>query len=340
MSDLFKLDLDSPYLIAEIGGNHEGSFEKAKEQCQLAIESGADCIKFQLYSADGLVNPKESPDRHTHFGKFELSKEEHVALAKMCIDAGRDYLASVWELEMLEWIDPYLKHYKVGSGDLTATSLLRVFADRGKPIILSTGLSNFSEVMMAVDTIRDANSIYYEDGMLSVLQCTSMYPIPNSDANLEVIRTLSQIPNIVPGYSDHTIGLEALVASVAVGARILEFHFTDKRDGQEFRDHKVSLMVDEVKELRCRINDYVELLGSPSKEPLDIELSTDHVTSFRRALYPLRNLSSGTVVTEADLVSLRPNHGIGAEHIDTLVGKSLRCDVQKMQKLDWDMFDD
>lgn len=340
MQKLYKFDNNTSYLIAEIGGNHEGSFEKAKEQCELAIESGADCIKFQLYSANGLVNPKESPDRHAHFGKFELSKEEHITLAQMCIDAGRDYLASVWELEMLEWIDPYLKHYKIGSGDLTATTLLRAFAKKGKPIILSTGLSNFEEISNAVEVIRSANPAYKEEGMLSLLQCTSMYPIANTDANLEVIKSLNQIPNITVGYSDHTVGLEALVTSVAVGARILEFHFTDKREGQEFRDHKVSLMVDEVLELRKRINSVMELLGSSKKEPMEIELSTDHVTSFRRALYPSKDLLSGTIVTEEDLVSLRPNHGIGAEYLDDLVGKKLTCDVQKNQKLSWDMFEE
>ena len=339
MSCPYRFISEKPYLIAEIGGNHEGSFEKAKEQCLLAIASGADCVKYQLYTAEGLVNPELSPVRHTHFKKFELSQQEHIELAEMCKSAGRDYLASVWELEMLEWIDPYLKHYKIGSGDLTAVPLLRAFATRGKPIMLSTGLATLAEVQFAVDVVREANHVYCEEGMLALLQCTAMYPIPDSDANLSVIKTLSEIPNVCVGYSDHTMGLDALVTSVAVGARILEFHFTDEREGREFRDHKVSLMVDEVKELRRRIDKTMEYLGHPEKHPLDIERSSGHVASFRRGIYPSEDLDEGRVIQPADLVCLRPNEGIGAAEYDKVVGRRLRVPVKKLQKLNWDLFD-
>jgi N-acetylneuraminate synthase/N,N'-diacetyllegionaminate synthase len=333
------VDEQSIYLIAEIGGNHEGSFKSAQEQCRLAIESGADCIKFQLYTADGLVNPNLSHDRHSHFRRFELSREQHIKLAEMCLAAGCDYLASVWESEMIEWIDPYLTHYKIGSGDLTAIPMLREFAKRGKPIILSTGLSTLVEVRRAVSEIRKTNTAYEAPGMITLLQCTSMYPISDGDANLSVIPTLAEIPGVRVGYSDHTVGMEALVLSVALGARVLEFHFTDLREGRDFRDHKVSLMVNEVKELRQRCEKVLTFLGSPDKRPLDIEITSGHVTTFRRALFPARDLASGTIVTKEDLLCLRPCSGIGAEHYDKVLGLKLLQPVRRLQKLDWFMFD-
>lgn len=328
-----------PYLIAEIGGNHEGSFEQARKQCALAIESGADCIKFQLYSADGLVNPLLSPDRHAHFRRFELTREQHVALAETCRAAGRDYLASVWEPDMLEWIDPYLRHYKIGSGDLTATPILRMHARRGKPIILSTGLATLAEVQKAVADIRAANLSYQAPGRIALLQCTSMYPNQDGDVNLAVLRTLADIPGVAVGYSDHTIGMEALVAAVAAGAQILEFHFTDRREGREFRDHKISLTVDEVRVLRKRVEQVVRFLGSPEKRPLESEIAAGHVGSFRRGLFPARDLPAGTVLGEDDLLCLRPAEGIRAEDYDRLLGRRLRVPARRLQKLDWTMLE-
>lgn len=328
----------SIYLIAEIGGNHEGSFELAQKQCRLAIESGADCIKFQLYTADGLVNPSQSAERHAHFQRFELTRDQHIALAGMCREAGRDYLASVWAPEMIDWIDPYLRHYKIGSGDLTALPMLREFARRGKPIILSTGLSTFAEVEWAVREIRKENAAYHDLGMITLLQCTSMYPIPDIDANLSVIRTLARIPGVSVGYSDHTLGMEALVSSVALGARVLEFHFTDQREGRGFRDHKVSLMVDEVKELRRRCEQVLDFLGQEEKRPLEIEITNGHLISFRRALYPAHDLLAGTVITTQDLLCLRPCVGIGAEHFDAVVGRELQQSIKRLQVLDWGLF--
>ena len=274
------------YFIAEIGGNHQGSYEKAIEICELAISSGADCVKFQLYKADSLVNPILSKDRHIHFQKFELTKEQHISLAKMCIDSGVDYAASIWDLEMLEWIDPYTKFYKIGSGDLTSINFLKEFAKRGKPIVLSTGLSNIKEVHKIVNYIRSFNPLYKEKGMIILMQCTSMYPIKDSDANLSVISEFAKLENIIPGYSDHTIGENALVNSISWGAKVIEFHFTDNKKNKSFRDHQVSLELNEVIELKKKCLQAQEMIGNPNKIPLEIELSNNHVKTFRRGIYP------------------------------------------------------
>ena len=141
-----------PLLIAEIGGNHEGDFEYAKKLTNLAIESDVDYIKFQLYFGNTIVNPLEGPEKNKHFKKFQLSKIQYIKLAEMCLDNEVKFLASVWDESIFEWINPYMSIYKIGSGDLTAYNLIKKIVDFRKPIILSTGLSELSEIL---DTIRE-----------------------------------------------------------------------------------------------------------------------------------------------------------------------------------------
>lgn len=326
-----------PLLIAEIGGNHEGNFEYALKLTRLAIESNVDFIKYQLYTGDTLVSRIESPQRNKHFKKFELSKEQYIELAELCESNGVGFMASVWNPDYVSWIDKYNPIYKIGSGDLTAYPVLKEFAKLGKPIILSTGLSTIDDVAGAVEVLQKENEIYKNPDFLSILQCTSMYPIPYEDANLSVIQTLKNIFNLPIGYSDHTEGKKALVTSVAMGAEILEFHFTDSRENKDFRDHKVSLTKDEILEMIEEIKDITRLKGNPIKKPLLVE--GDHVTTFRRAVYPIKDLKKGTVISESDLTVLRPNHGIDARAFDVVVGKKLLEDVKAHQKLTWDILE-
>ncbi|GGG38968.1 hypothetical protein GCM10011414_05370 [Croceivirga lutea] len=328
---------NGPLLIAEIGGNHEGDFEYAKKLTQLAIEANVDFIKYQLYSGDTLVSKLESPQRNKHFKKFELSKEQYVELAEICNKNNVGFMASVWDPEYVEWIDKYMPIYKIGSGDLTAYPMLKKFTELQKPIIVSTGLSTFKEVEDAVKYIQSQDELYKNSEYLSVLQCTSMYPIPFTDANLNVMTEFGNKIGLPIGYSDHTEGSYALEIAVAMGAQILEFHFTDSRENKEFRDHKVSLTRDEVLHLIEKIKLIDKLKGDKEKKPLPIE--GDHPTTFRRAVYPIKDLKKGTVITEKDITVLRPNHGIDAREYDNLLGKKLRVDVKEHQKLSWELFD-
>jgi sialic acid synthase SpsE len=322
-----------PLLIAEIGGNHEGDFDYARRLATLAIGAGVDVVKFQLYRGDTLVSPVESPDRNQHFKKFELAREQHLALADQCRDAGVRYLASVWDLEMLEWIDPCLDMYKIGSGDLTAYPVIRELARRGKPILLATGLATLREVTDAVGYLQSVNARYRDPDALALLQCTSMYPIAAADANLQAMDTLRKATGLTVGYSDHTEGTQALALAVAMGAQILEFHFTDSRDGKSFRDHKVSLTPPEVATLIREIGETRVYQGDGVKRPLDCE--RDHVVSFRRAVYPARDLPAGAVLGERDLICLRPNHGIDAREYDRVVGCKARVELKAFRRLDW-----
>lgn len=325
-----------PLLIAEIGGNHEGNFEVAMDMCKQAIDSGADCIKFQLYKGDTLVSKVESPERHKHFQKFELTREEHIQLAKFCHQAGVGYNSSVWDMEMLEWIDPYLDFYKIGSGDLTAWPLLSEFARRGKPILLSTGLASMEEVLHTVSYIQRVDKRYKHPEMLCIMQCTSMYPIPDSDANLRVMDAFRAYTGLSVGYSDHTIGSNALMAAVAMGAEVLEFHFTDSREGKSFRDHQVSLTADEVRLLRLELIRIIEFRGESIKELQSSELANRHDVSFRRAAYLSRDFIPGEIIGVEDIVFLRPCHGVDARDFDALIGATVSHPLKAYQAIDLD----
>lgn len=326
------------YIIAEIGGNHEGDFEKARSLMKQAIDSGADSVKFQVYSGSSLVNIKEDPDRVNHFNKFAFQDEEYVALAKECRKLGADFSASIWDEEHVELLNEYLTFYKIGSGDLTAYPLLKAIIKKRKPIILSTGLSTLKEIDETVEYICSVDSLYRQRNMLSILQCTSMYPIPDSDANLRVIRTLQDIYSYNIGYSDHTIGGTAVAVAVALGAKIIEVHFTDSRKGKEFRDHKVSFTPDEVKQIRKKVTTIHTLLGDGIKRPMESEIENGHVLSFRRALYPKRNIAVGECVQDDDFIALRPQHGVAANQMGIITGKVAKRNIEELSVITIDDF--
>lgn len=338
IKDAFK-GKHGPLLIAEIGGNHEGDFEYAKRLTQLAIESDVDYVKFQIYTGNSLVSSLESPDRNKHFKKFELSQEQHRELAQMVINAGLNYTSSVWDLDAMSWIDEFISLYKIGSGDLTAYPVIKKTALKGKPIIISTGLSTEEEVLETINFIQSVNPVYKSKDMLSVLQCTSMYPINSSDAHLNVMSRFKKLTGLTIGYSDHTEGSKALAYAVTMGAEVLEFHFTDDRTNKQFRDHKVSLTRDEVHELINEIKLIKSLQGNEKKQPVPIEIENGHDLSFRRAVYPLKDMKKGEEFTEENTTVLRPNHGIDARYYYDVLGKKAKEDILRHQKLSWDIIE-
>lgn len=326
-------ETDEVFVIAEIGGNHEGSLEVAKDYVHLAASAGADSIKFQIYSGDTLVNVREDPDRVRHFDRFALKDKDYIELAELCVRLDVDFNASIWNERQIDLMDPYLSFYKIGSGDLTAYPLIKKIASKKKPIVISTGLADWNEVMETLNYVESLDSIYKQRNMVTILQCTSMYPIPNRDANLSVIKELISKTNHKIGYSDHTTGNIAVETAVALGAEVLEVHFTDSRADKEFRDHLVSFTPDELKTLKENTIIIRELLGDGVKRPMTSEIETDHVTSFRRALYPKKEIYKDQVVTEDDLVALRPMHGLDANKLEKCVGKRANKDLQRLQVL-------
>jgi N,N'-diacetyllegionaminate synthase len=326
-------------LIAEIGGNHEGSFEKAKKYADLAIEAGANIVKYQIYTGSTLVSTQEDPARAAHFDKFALTKDQYKELAEYIIEKGAIFNASIWTEEWIEEFDKYLTFYKIGSGDLTAYPIIAKIIKKNKPIILSTGLSTLDEVRDCVNFIIGKNDIYKQPTMLGILQCTSMYPIPDEEANLAVLDLYRrEFPNAKIGYSDHTVGNEAVKLAIARGAEIIEIHFSDNNKNSSFRDHLVSLEPHDVKEIinyKKKIN---SLLGSDTKQPTKSELETRHIHSFRRGLYLNKKKYAGESIKYEDLIALRPNHGIDARNYEELIGLKLKRDIELHEKLDFSYF--
>ena len=325
------------YLIAEIGGNHEGDFGKAKELTELACKSGVDAVKLQIYTADSLVSKAQDPERHAHFKKFELTPVQHIALADICQSNKVTYAASVWDMNALEWIDPYIEFYKIGSGDLTAYPILERIAKIGKPLIMSTGLATLDEVRGSVEFVRSINSCYRKSDYLVLLQCTSSYPSPESDVNLRVMTTLKDEFHVRVGYSDHTTDSFAAEVAVSMGAEILELHFTDNKERPSFRDHQISFTVGRIRDLIDRINRIKQLHGSSDKTPSESEIKFGHVDSFRRGVYAARDLESGYVLTESDLRFLRPNVSSTITLWKDIIGKRLKKPVARLHKIEADI---
>lgn len=330
---LFQSRRNPVYFIAEVGGNHEGDFEYATRLADLAIESGADAVKFQIYTGDTLVSRVQSPERNAHFKKFELSRDQYETLAKRCDNAGVHFLASVWSLEQLAWANELVPVHKVGSGDLTAYPMLRALAKTAKPIILSTGLSTLAEVSDAVRFLREANPVYKRREMLGILQCTSCYPANDSEINLRVIESYRRTFEVTVGLSDHSHGDEALLGAVALGAEIVEKHFTDTREGKTFRDHQISLTSAEVAAFLDKARRVSAMRGTEHKSPTQGEKDSGHVTSMRRGVCAARALKQGAVLAEADLLILRPETGVPANRLRDLLGKKLARSVAEHEAI-------
>jgi N-acetylneuraminate synthase/N,N'-diacetyllegionaminate synthase len=321
------------FYIAEIGGNHEGDFDYACELCDLAISSGADAVKFQLYRGDHLVSSVASPARNEHFKKFELTKDQHIYLAERVRAAGVQYMASVWDEEMLSWIDPYIETHKVGSGDLTCYPMLKALAKTSKPIILSTGLSSLGEVAATVNFIANCDPSYLDEGKLALLQCTSSYPTPDDAANLRVVPAFAAQFGLPIGYSDHTLGSEALEYAYVLGARIIEKHFTDTREGKSFRDHLVSLTAEETRAYLDKLGKIEALLGCSKKQLTRAETEVEHEISFRRSIYAKHDIPVGTILSSEDITTLRPKAGVCASKYYDVVGKVINRSVQAMEPI-------
>ena len=189
--------MNSKKLIAEIGGNHEGDFGVAKELLLSSLETDIETVKFQIYTGDSLVNKILSPDRNSHFKKFELSIDQYKELAELTISKGKDFNASIWSYDLFLEFKDYLSFVKIGSGDLTNYPLIEKLCQHKKPIFISTGLSYFKEVENVIQFIESQNDFYKKPENICILQCTSMYPIANSDVNLAVLNRYSNFKHLI-----------------------------------------------------------------------------------------------------------------------------------------------
>ncbi len=317
--DNWNSDQDT-LIVAEIGNNHEGSYGLAEELIGLAAQAGAGAVKFQSIIPERLVPPNQT-ERIQQLKKFQLSYEEYEKLSKVATKEGMLFLSTPFDIETVQFLNNLVPAFKIASGDNNFFPLIESVARTNKPIILSTGLTDMQEITITVDFVR---RIWNELGIapgLALLHCIAAYPVPSHDANLLAIRTLSNQFEVTVGYSDHTIGIDAAVASVAVGARIVEKHFTIDKEYSNFGDHKLSADPQDFGEMVQRIKLTFEILGDGNKRIQESEQVPS--TAIRRSIVASRDLKAGTILQMEDLTWLRPGGGVSPGQELKLVGKKL-----------------
>lgn len=323
-------DIDEAVLVvAEIGNNHEGDIGLAEEMIGLAARSGADSVKLQAIDPRLLVSPIQK-DRLQQLERFALSDSDFERLARVAAQEGVEFLLTPFSSEAVGLVARLCPAVKVASGDNDHVLLLREIAATGLPVLLSTGMSDLQGVTTSLLMIEAARPAAVRDPGIVLLHCVSAYPTPNSEANLAAIRTLATLGHRV-GYSDHTLGVEAAVSSVALGARVIEKHFTDRRDRSDFRDHRLSSDPDEFRELVARVRAVEELLGDGKKRVMPSESAVS--TAARRSLHTTQRLPAGHVIEASDLIALRPAGGVAASSVDEVIGRSTTTALDAMQAL-------
>lgn len=316
-----RFDLDRDVLVvAEIGNNHEGSFDLAAELIGLASEAGAHAVKFQTFRTEHYVSRADAA-RFERLKRFELSFDQFAQLARIARGKGLLFLSTPFDLVSARFLDGIVDAFKIASGDITFVPLLEVVAFAGKPILLSTGMATMEEIRDAkavIERIWRRKKIEQE---VALLHCVSSYPVPEDQVNLAAITRLRRAFECTIGYSDHALGIEAAALSVAMGARIVEKHFTIRRDYSEFRDHQLSADPVEMAALVRRIHQVVALMGDGAKEPQQCERGA--IAALRRSIAAAVDLPAGAILRLENLTWVRPGGGLppGQEHL--LLGRTL-----------------
>ncbi len=332
----------SPYVIAEIGVNHEGSLETAQMLVTLAKEGGADAAKFQTYKAETLAS-RHSPaywdlSQEPTTSQFELFKkhdrfgdEEYLALAEHCAQTGIDFLSTPFDERAVDFLDPLMPFFKIASADLTNVPLLRKVAAKGKPVVLSTGASTLAETEAAVEELRRGG---VED--LALMHCVLNYPTPYENAHLNMIDGLKRaFPDIAVGYSDHTLpdpGMAVLTAAYVMGARVIEKHFTHDKT-LTGNDHYHAMDVHDL----SRFSENMRLLGLAGGRDKKAPLESEEISraNARRSIVLTRAVRAGEAIDEGAVTCKRPGTGISPIHWDAVVGMAARTDLEEDRVLAW-----
>ena len=322
---MFQLDKnDNTYIIAEIGNNHEGNFELAKKLIKIAASCGCNAVKFQSIKPELLVGNKNIK-RLNQLKRFELTKDNYKELKRVSEIEKIDFLSTPFDLDSVDFLDKLVPAYKVSSGDLNYFQLLKKIALKFKPIILSTGMSTIPEIQSTINYIKKIwEQNFKKYNTIYILHCVSAYPTSIDYANLNALKDLSQLGFPI-GYSDHTIGTEAAIIAVSMGAKIIEKHFTISKTYSEFRDHQLSADPEEMKKLVSNIRMTEKLIGNKPKIPMDIE--KESLISMRRSIFSRFSLKKGEILSEDNLVCLRPGDGISPNKIYELIGREIKNDI-------------
>ncbi len=329
-----------PYIIAEIGANHNGDMALCRRLIDAARECGVDAVKFQSWSKSSLISNAEYA-RNTRYVKdqrvpsleeaveqYQLTAEQHRVIARYCAEQGVVFFSSCFsqaEIDLLESLD--VPAYKVASMDVNHLPLLRAVAATGKPVILSTGMATLGEVERALATLREANS-----GPVALLHCVSIYPTPPADVHLRTMATWRDAFDVPVGFSDHTLGAAVPLAAVALGACIIEKHFTTDK-ALEGWDHGISA---DPAEMRAVVEGSREVFAALGKAART--LSADEMkkrAAFRRRMVARRPMRKGERLTAGDVEFKRPGTGIQPDELAYVVGRPLARDVAAEDELEW-----
>lgn len=331
------------YIIAEVGPNHNGQLELAKELVNKLATIGVDAIKFQLsdptksmskdaFKANYQKHNDNAEDVLEASKKRQLSRAEHAQLAEMCKTLGVDYLCTAFDIDSLTFLDEELNipRFKIGSGEIFALDCLEYMANSKKPIILSTGMASYDEISQSYTFLKDAGA---KD--ITILHCVSNYPAPIEDINLSCMHVLREMFQCNIGFSDHTLGNDAPLAAVALGASVIEKHVTlDK--SLPGPDHKASSTVDEFELLVKSIRTVEKAIGMPIKQFSKDELEIKNVA--RKSLVSKRAIKKGEALTASDVCFKRPGTGINPLDLDKVIGKEALQDIEEDRLLSVDYF--
>lgn len=331
-----------PYLIAEVGVNHEGSMDTARRLVDEAKQGGADAVKFQTYKADTLAS-KHSPaywdtskeptlSQHALFSKHDkFWKKEMVELADYCRQVGIEFMSTPFDVESAAFLNDLMDVFKISSSDITNKPFIEYMCGFGKPIILSTGASDLSEIKEAVGWIEAKGN------PLALLHCILNYPTDDKDANLGMIQGLrSAFPRNIIGYSDHTLPNDMKTCEVAtlLGSRIIEKHFTHDKT-LPGNDHYHAMDMRDIQQFHRNLDRTFLLLGRSDVSALPEEEPARR--NARRSLVAARPVAAGAVIQAADLTFKRPAHGISPKDIDQVIGRVAAADIAEDDVLQWQM---
>jgi len=332
------------FIIAEAGVNHNGDINLGREIIDAAYESGADAVKFQTFIADRLVskntemakyqreNLKKGFSQYEMLKSLELGFEDFMELKQYCDGKGILFLSSPFDLESIDFLYELVPYYKIPSGEITNSIYLKKIAEKGKPVIISTGMCYLGDIEKATMTIREINP----DIEMVLLHCTTNYPTPFTEVNLKAMVTLKEAFKLPVGYSDHTEGIEIPLAAVALGARIIEKHFTVDKN-LPGPDHKASLEPCEFREMVRCIRNVEKALGDGVKKPTESEKAIMNVV--RKRIVAAKDLEAGSVIRGEDIILKRTSqNAISCEFLDVIIGCRLVKSVREDEPLTWAHF--
>jgi N,N'-diacetyllegionaminate synthase len=313
-------------IIAEAGVNHNGDINIAKKLIDVASDAGVDYVKFQTFKAENLVqrnakkasyqidNTDNSDSQFTMLKKLELSHEAHQELIAYCKSKKVKFLSTAFDFESIDFLKNKLDFYKIPSGEITNLPYLEKVAELGLSVVMSTGMANMQEVREAFEVLLK-NGLKKED--ITILHCNTEYPTPMEDVNLTAMLSIEKELGVKIGYSDHTLGIEIPIAAVAMGASIIEKHFTLERN-MNGPDHKASLEPDELKSMVTAIRNIELALGDGIKKPTKSEVKNTH--NARKSILAIKSIKKGDVFTVSNISTKRPGNGISPMNWHEVIG--------------------